>query len=57
LIEALANRKRPGEVLIAPVTSHNLKTVTGPADPGFAGPIAPAIADKLSTWLAHTLGA
>lgn len=57
LIDALANRKKPGEVLIAPLTSHNLKTVTGPGDPGFAGPIAPAIADKLSSWLALTLGA
>jgi fermentation-respiration switch protein FrsA (DUF1100 family) len=57
LIDALASRKSPGEVLIAPLTSHNLKTVSGPIDLGFAGPIAPAIADKLSSWLAHTLGA
>jgi uncharacterized protein len=57
LIDALAGRKKPGEVLIAPMTSHNLKTVSGPGDPGFAGPIAPAIADKLSSWLKQVLGA
>jgi alpha-beta hydrolase superfamily lysophospholipase len=57
LIDALAARGKPGEVLVAPLVSHNLKTVAGPTDPGFAGPIAPAIADKLSTWLAHVLGA
>jgi alpha-beta hydrolase superfamily lysophospholipase len=57
LIDALAQRNKPGEVLVAPAVSHNLKTVTGPADPGFTGPIAPVIADKLSTWLAHLLGA
>jgi hypothetical protein len=57
LIDALASRKRPGEVFIAPLTSHNLKTVSGPGDPGFAGPISPAIADKLSGWLKQILGA
>lgn len=57
LIDALARRDKPGEVLIAPAVSHNLKLVTGPADPGFAGPIAPAIRDKLSSWLRHVLGA
>ncbi len=57
LIDALAERGKPGEVLVAPMVSHCLKTVTGPTDPGFAGAIAPTIADKLSTWLAHVLGA
>jgi alpha-beta hydrolase superfamily lysophospholipase len=57
LIDALARRGKPGEVLVAPLVSHCLKTVTGPTDLGFAGPVAPAIADKLSTWLVHTLGA
>jgi hypothetical protein len=57
LIDALAARDKPGEVLVAPQVSHCLKTVTGPTDPGFAGPIAPAIADKLSAWLAFVLGA
>jgi len=42
---------------VAPLVSHNLKTVTSPNDPGFASPIAPVIADKLSTWLAFVLGA
>ena len=57
LIDALRARDKPGEVLVAPLVSHNLKTVTGPNDPGFAGPIAPVIADKLSTWLTFVLGA
>jgi len=57
LIDALRARDKPGEVLVAPLVSHNLKTVTSPNDAGFAGPIAPVIADKLSTWLAFVLGA
>jgi uncharacterized protein len=57
LVDALSRRDKPGEVLVAPAVSHNLKAVTGPTDPGFAGPIAPAIADKLSSWLRHVLGA
>ncbi len=57
LIDALGRRDKPGEVLVAPAVSHNLKPVTGPGDPGFAGPIAPAIADKLTGWLKHVLGA
>jgi hypothetical protein len=57
LIDALAKRDKPGEVLVATAVSHNLKPVSGPNDPGFAGPIAPAIADKLAGWLRHVLGA
>jgi uncharacterized protein len=57
LIDALRNRDKPGEVLVAPLVSHNLKTVSGTGDPGFAGPIAPVIANKLSTWLAFVLDA
>jgi len=57
LIDALAARGKPGEVFVAPQVSHNLKAVSIPGDPGFAGPIAPAIADKLSSWLAFVLGA
>jgi len=57
LIEALAQRNRPAEVLVAPAVSHNLKTVFWPSDPGLVGPIAPVIADKLTSWLAHLLGA
>jgi pimeloyl-ACP methyl ester carboxylesterase len=57
LIDALGARNKPGEVLVAPLVSHCLKTVTAPSDPGFAGPIAPVIADKLSSWLSFVLGA
>ncbi len=57
LIDALAARGKPGEVLVVPQVSHNLKTVRTPDDPGFAGPIAPAVADKLASWLKHVLGA
>ncbi|MBS0219813.1 MAG: alpha/beta fold hydrolase [Proteobacteria bacterium] len=57
LIDTLGRRNAPGEVLIAPKVSHNLKLVSGPGDPGFAGPLAPAIAIKLTGWLVHLLGA
>jgi pimeloyl-ACP methyl ester carboxylesterase len=57
LVDALARRDAPGEVLVAPVVSHSLKPVSGRRDPGFAGPLAPAIADKLASWLKSTLGA
>jgi alpha-beta hydrolase superfamily lysophospholipase len=57
LIDALAQRGKPGEVLVAPMVSHNLKSVSLPGEPGFTGPIAPAIADKLSSWLKLLLGA
>jgi alpha-beta hydrolase superfamily lysophospholipase len=57
LIDALAARGKPGEVFVAPMVSHCLKTVSGPNDPGFAGPLAPAVADKLSGWLGFVLGA
>jgi uncharacterized protein len=57
LIDALQRRTAPGEVFIAPQVSHNLKTVSGPADDGFSGPLSPVIATKLVDWLAHVLGA
>ena len=57
LVDALAKRSRSGEVAVFPMVSHNLKAVSGPADPGFAGPIAPAVADKLSSWMKLVLGA
>jgi pimeloyl-ACP methyl ester carboxylesterase len=57
LVDALAGRAAPGEVLVVPAVSHNLKPVSGPGDPGFSGPVAPAIADKLASWLKSTLGA
>jgi len=57
LVDALSARSKPGEVAVFAMVSHNLKTVSGPGDPGFAGPIAPAVADKLSSWLKLVLGA
>jgi uncharacterized protein len=57
LIDALRRRQGPGEVLLAPEVSHNLKLVSGPDDPGFAGPLAPAISLKLTGWLRHLLAA
>lgn len=57
LIDALAVRSAPGEAMVVPQVSHNLKLVTGPADPGFTGPLAPAIADKIVQWLVPVLGA
>jgi alpha-beta hydrolase superfamily lysophospholipase len=57
LVDALRRRSKPGEVAVFPEVSHNLKTVSGPSDPGFAGPIAPGVASKLSSWLKLVLGA
>lgn len=57
LLDVLAKRKAPGEVMIAPGVSHNLKRVFGPTDPGFSGPLAPSVADKIATWLVSVLGA
>lgn len=57
LIDALDRRLAPAEAIVAPLVSHNLKAVSGPADPGYAGPIATAIADNLRGWLISTLGA
>ena len=57
LIDALDRRAGPAEAVVVPLVSHNLKSVSGPGDPGFTGPIAPAIAFNLRGWLASTLGA
>jgi hypothetical protein len=57
LVDALGRRTKPGEVAVFPKVSHNLKSVSGPSDPGFAGSIAPAVADKLASWLKLVLGA
>ncbi len=58
LIDALAARaSAPGEALVVPQVSHNLKLLSGPTDPGFAGPLAPPVADALVKWLAPALGA
>jgi len=57
LIDALGRRGASGEAVIFPAVSHNLKLVSGPGDPGFAGPLAPAVGDKLVSWLRPLLGA
>jgi hypothetical protein len=57
LIDALGKRAVSGEATVFPSVSHNLKLVTWPTDPGFAGPIAQPVADKLKGWLVPTLGA
>lgn len=57
LIDALGKRGAPGEAVIVPAVSHNLKLVSWPGDSGFGGPIAPAAAAKLVDWLVPMLGA
>jgi hypothetical protein len=57
LIDALGKREAPSEAVIVPSVSHNLKLVTWPTDPGFAGPVAPAVAAKLTSWTRQLLGA
>jgi len=57
LIDALGKRGAPGEAVVIPGVSHNLKLMPWPADTGFGGPIAPAVAAKLTDWLVPLLGA
>ncbi len=57
LIDALRTRGVSGEAVVIPQVSHNLKAVTGPLDPGFAGPLSPAVAAALLKWLLPALGA
>ena len=57
LLDALSKRSAPGEAVIVPGVSHNLKLMTWPTDQGFGGPIAPAVAAKLVDWLSPMLGA
>lgn len=57
LIDALRARNAPGEAVVVPQVSHNLKNVTGPTDAGFGGPLSPAVADVLVKWLTTALGA
>jgi len=57
LLDMLGKRAAPGEAVVVPAVSHNLKRVSGPTDPGFTGPLAPAVGNKLAEWLAHLLGA
>jgi len=49
---------RAGDVhilAVIPQASHNLKIVSGPADPGFDGPVAPAALQQLQHWAADHL--
>jgi pimeloyl-ACP methyl ester carboxylesterase len=57
LIDALRDRGVSGEAVVIPQVSHNLKAVTGPLDPGFGGPLSPAVAAALLKWLLPALGA
>lgn len=57
LIDGLGKRSAPGEALVVPAVSHNLKTVSNGLDPGYVGPLAPAVGDKLAQWLGYLLGA
>ena len=57
LLDALAKRAAPGEALVAPAVSHNLKAVSSPVDPGYGGPLAPPVGTKLAEWLAYLLRA
>jgi hypothetical protein len=56
-LDAALAKRRPDrhEMLIAPGVSHNLKPVKGTEDPGFTGPLAPAVAARLRAWAAATL--
>ena len=47
LIDALGKRSAPGEAVVVPGVSHNLKLMSLANRPGFAGPLAPAVAAKL----------
>jgi uncharacterized protein len=57
LLDVLAQRSVNGEALVVQATSHNLKPISTPFDPGFAGPLSPAITHKLVSWLVTVLGA
>ena len=49
---------RAGDVhtlAVIPQASHNLKIVSGPADPGFDGPVAPAAVQQLQKWAVEHL--
>jgi len=52
LIAALRQREHgTAELLLVANASHNLKTVTGPQDGGFQGPVVPAALDGLVAFL------
>lgn len=54
LLAAALKRRKQGkaEVFLAPAASHNLKRVENEnTEPGFAGPVVPAVLDKIAAWL------
>jgi pimeloyl-ACP methyl ester carboxylesterase len=57
LIDALRGRDVSGEAVVIAQVSHNLKTVSGPTDAGFGGPLSPVVAETLLKWLVPALGA
>ena len=57
LLDELALRTASGEALVVPAVSHNLKAVSSPSDPGYAGPLSPPVGTKLAEWLAYLLRA
>jgi alpha-beta hydrolase superfamily lysophospholipase len=53
---ALKGRKKDNHMLlVAPTASHNLKTVHGPTDPGFTGPVDMDVLLKLCAWAKEKL--
>jgi uncharacterized protein len=60
LLDAALKSRTPDDhqVVIVPNASHNMKFVQDPAtDPGITGPVVPAFAQALRTWLAGKLSA
>jgi uncharacterized protein len=50
---AAYQKREKGDVqlLLLPDTSHNLKLVTQPQDPGFAGPVVEKALERLASWV------
>jgi len=42
---------------LAQLPLERFKLVTWPTDPGFGGPIAPAVSARLTAWMTQALGA
>lgn len=58
-LEAALESRHPDihSVILIAGASHNMKIVSGPDDPGFAGPVAPQALHALTGWLAtHRFG-
>lgn len=53
---ATARSRRPlteTRLVVVPRASHSFKAVSGPDDPGFAGPVVPRVLDELVAWIEH----